>query len=352
MIKQFVPATLRGISSYRQRLGLKLRRSGHLLNPATLWHMARGCSVDAIVEQFLKRESAIILGVGQGTQVVVDRPDAGHRSMLRIVRAGDQHVVIRVFPAAQKLKAEVHYEAASLLQKHAINAPRIRHFCRDLSRYGAFVLVEDFIKGEARGTTQLDEKSITQVAQQMARLHAIRHDRWGWLGGDRTGLMFPSLIRDIDRYLDAVRDEPFGQDSQKLAEVRAWFVTWQPQFDSVQYFSLTHNDVHRNNGIFTTGCEFFMIDYYTFEWSLPAQDVVRLEYRFLGCDEANVATFLQAYLKHLAPDEQERFHTFYPFYHALYQLRAAAKRTMRRSQGDKKEHGESSWNALLKLVKA
>jgi aminoglycoside phosphotransferase (APT) family kinase protein len=351
-MKRLLSAALNGVSSYGQRYAFKMRRSGHLLNPTVLWRLARGTNADEVVVRFLRDEAANLFGDSSAGAFNIERPDAGHRSMLRIVSRDGKTLIIRVYPPNHKLKAEVHRDAANLLQKHGINAPRIRHYCGDLSKYGAFILVEDFISGERRGTTQLNDSNIKGAAKELAKLHAIHHPKWGWVAGERSGPMFPSLQRDIERYIAEVSKEAFGNDFEKVAMVRSWFDAWRPRFDQLHHFSLTHNDVHRNNGIFTPEGEYYMIDYATFEWSLPAQDVVRLEYRFLGSDPDRIAAFHRHYLQHLQPEEQERFREFYPFYQAYYQLRTAAKRTIRKSNraGEPEAGNLKAWDSLVAMI--
>lgn len=347
-----------GLARYAGKFG----RQRHLLDGSWKWNTRDIYELQEAIKRYVREEACPRLGFEPNVQPRIEMPLAGARSLIWFIKGGARNAALRAYPVESADEGRLHRDAVKLLTDHRVNAPRLIHYSEDFERYRAVILLEEFVEGKTRDWNGFSEKDIRQVAGQLSRLHSIHDSRWGPLGEERTGDFFQAAMRRIQNHLDIARQEKLFAMGSSESDLRNWFQGWAGSFSGIREFSLTHGDVHRNNGVFTDDGEYHLLDFSTFQWALPASDIVRNYQKLCVQNPERIREFNDAYFSGMSDADHHAVMKFIPFYEAQTRLGAAAMRSKRiqKSSGPQEadiRRGEWSeqkrreaWSELLELV--
>ena len=335
---------------------VKLRRRLREAFDAIRGTSANAFSVNSAVKWFARERLRDVLGVGRDVPVTLEMPVAGENSLIWFARAGEHACVVRAFPPERAEEAARHIRASELLQQHGVNAPHIRQVHEASGQHPITLLVEEFIAGKARDWGEFSQEDIAAVARELARLHSIENARWGKFGQENSGDYFADEMNGIrDKLRTAVRASICRADD--AARVEQWFASWQSKFRECRTFSLIHNDVHRNNGLFAPDGRYYLVDFSRFYWGFAAKDLARNYLKVCNSDSGNIAAFDAAYLEAASAELAARVREFLPFFNALNRLSVAAIRSKRADRieeesetgaSDAKTERRAEWNRVMR----
>lgn len=313
-------------------------------------------AVNSAIKWFARERVRDFLGATRDVPVSLEMPVAGENSLIWFARAGDQRCVLRAFPPDRHDEAAHHIRASELLQQNGVNAPRILQVHEASRQHPITLLVEEFITGKARDWGEFSQEDIAAVARELARLHSIQNSRWGKFGQKAGGDYFTDEMNGIrNKLLTAVRAGICPKD--EAAKVEQWFGTWQTNFRGCDTFSLIHNDVHRNNGLFAPDGKYYLVDFSRFHWGFAAKDIARNYMKVCNGTLENIAAFDAAYFEATSAEPAARALEFLPFFNALNRLSVAAIRSKRaeRIEDESETHPpdartgrRAEWNRVMR----
>jgi hypothetical protein len=315
------------------KVAIGIRSKKHLLDGSFRWSTQNVYRVEAATKRYIMDNLDSLSGKSSVEQIRVEMPLAGVRSIVRFITLDDVRFVLRVYPVVRRIEAELHKDASDMLAAHGINAPRIIEYSDEPSRYGVVLIAEEFIIGSSLRAEEMTRDHIVSLARQLAKLHSVHNAKWGPLRSPREGKHFIALRKRIHRYMKLAAEKNFGLQEKREIEILAWFDAWAPQFDSLPYFSLTHNKLHHENCIFAEGDEYYFLDFTTLEWAVPAKDIVKVYHLLLQDDQQKIQTFNSHYFENISADDRAIFRKFHPFYEALFHLTSAATQAKRSTRG-------------------
>lgn len=289
---------------------------------------SRGADITEMLstlKNFVRRELPGIIGEEQKSPIKMEMPLEGAKSLVLIVTCGKQKVLLRTYPPAQRGKARSHVSATNLLVSHGVKVPALIHTTLDAGKDAAAILVlEQFIEGEAREAPQLSDDNVREIARQLAQLHSIRGEKWGRLHEERSEPFFPAFTERVNRDLSLLEKQRLLTSAERKS-MSAWFSQFSGLFEENTWFSLTHNDLHSANGLFTADGSYYVIDVGQLQWGPAAREVVRAYYRLLGGHPDKIDIFNEAYFGAMDPVTTEHIRRYRPVYEAFHRVSTCVK---------------------------
>lgn len=312
------------------KLSIITRGKRHLLDGSFVYGTRDIFRIEAAIKRYLRDNIGFFAAGERFSEMQIEMPLAGVRSIIRFVTMGQRKIVLRVYPLAQRVEAELHRDASEMLAGHHINAPRILNYTDDPRRYGVVLVAEEFICGESLRAHDLKPVHLRSLGQQLAKLHSVHSKKWGSLRSTRDGNHFHALVKRIDRFIAHAAKE---DTSLPRADLSKWFRAWESEFEQVSEFSLTHNKLHQDNCIYSEEGDYYFLDFTTLEWAMPAKDVVKVHHLICENDAAKISVFESNYYEMLRAEDRANIRKFLPFYEALFHLTAAATQSKRIHRG-------------------
>lgn len=287
----------------------------------------------------------------------VEIPLGGLRSLVRIVKLDGQSVIVRAYPVSRRAEALQHFAASTFLQKHHVRVPRILHFMDNPGRFGAIFLVEEFVQGRTKRSTEITDEDIEAVTDQLARLHNVTAEVWGPIDLPRSEDYGNVLFRRVEKQLNrALKGRVVVGQLSHTAAIRRWFEAWKDDLNRITRFSLVHDKLHRENCIFEDDGGFCLIDTTTLLWEVGASDLVVVHHSLCGGDEALIEKLNNLYFRKLEPEVAEQCRFFLPLFEGLFFLSQVQKnikrmqRSHRTPPADAVDKATYWWRRLTLLV--
>lgn len=309
-------------------------------------------AIHEAVKMYVKQKAAQHLGTTK-EHISLEMPLFGARSLMWFVRSGDKTVMLRAYPSEVAYKAHFHRTSVELFQRHGMNVPAILDFHDDLRKYPAIIMLEQFIPGGPVGPRNISAPQAMELARQFARLHSVRSNRWGRPGHERSENFYTALDRHIRRDLCLVRATGLLKDKgRERALLESLLTCTQALQQITSAYSLTHNDVHHKNGIFTPDGDFYMIDLDRCQWLPPERELVNIYCNWLNRQPHLVERFNETYFSNITPGQYELTRKALPLFERLYLLDQVVKRTDRaeRRGSENLERRDNAWAAFLRAM--
>jgi len=337
--KPVLPAPWRSASSRASRyLAKQVSTIADMISPGAP-RSARGSTGPiefmAAVKRFVRTEAPAILGLEPRTQLQLEMPLNGTRSFILVLKHGDSRWLLRAYPPDLRDRASTHVAALQLLHGHGVHVPQIIFSNLSDTRRPNVFLLEEFVAGDMRNFVELSPDDVRKIASELARLHSMKAQHWGRLGNERTDVFYPPWIDRIERDLESLQKRGHITADEARRQL-AWFGSGQPILAGQQEFSLTHNDLHPSNGVFTADGNYYLLDVGRLLWGPAAREVVRAYHHLLGSDPQLIDQFNNTYFSAVSAEDARQIRRALPLYEAFYRLTMAVKIADRR---DKREGG-------------
>lgn len=282
-----------------------------------------------VLTTFLRREACVILGEERHAEIKAEMSLHGTKSLVLIITCGTRKSLLRAYFPSQVEKAEAHINATRLLLQHGVKVP-VLLYTPDTPRRcrSAILVMEQFIEGVAKKPSALSDDNVKVIALELARLHSIRGPNWGRVGEESADAFFPEQMRRVSRDSTILEKRKHLTAAERKA-ICQWMSGAANLFEGNISFSLTHNDLHPDNGLFTADESYYFIDVGRLQWDMAAREIVRAYHRLLGGEPRKIGIFDQAYFNAIPAHEAEQIRSFLPFYEVFHRLVAAVKLTTR-----------------------
>lgn len=310
-------------------------------------------AIHEAVKAYAKTEAPKFITEGGTGQIRLEMPLSGAGSLIWFFQKGDYKAILRAYPLQYAHKAELHRQAVRLLQHHNVNVPAILDYQLAPKQYPAVILLEQFIDGTAVGPLDMTEQNVVEMAKQFSRLHSVRSERWGRLGFERSESFYSVLIRHLRRDLNLVKQAGLLNDEMQERSIWEWLVESTGQLDQqTRSYSLTHNDAHSNNGLFTPSGEFFLIDLTRCHWQPAARELVQVYRRWIGGSSDLIRKFEEVYFGSMTSAEYELNRKSMPLFERLNLLDEVVKRTDRaeRRSPQNLKLREQAWHSFVQAM--
>lgn len=352
--------SLRNIAiSLLDRAALARSRNKHLLNGTWRYQTSNILTLWTSLKAYLRDEFTIAHGFPHGKGLgTIEVPIRGASSVVFFVTIGEQKRVVRLYPVREQLAAETHRDALSLLEQHGVRAPRLVHSLADLKKYHAIFTAEEFVEGKPCFGKRIDEAALRAIAVQIARLHSITRRHRGPLNVACHSPASYELELRIRRLFSALLKCGLATQSD-WASILEWSRSWWTTIDRVPHFSLTHGDIHANNGLLTPpDDEYCLLDLNKLSWGFAAKDVMRLRDKICDGNDQRFEIFEKPYLELLHAESRAVYETTKPFFFALHEMEVAAVESKRipregakfRTQAPEVA-SQDAWTRFLELLK-
>jgi aminoglycoside phosphotransferase (APT) family kinase protein len=288
-------------------------------------------------------------------------PEAGTRSSLHLIRAdGMPPLLLRAFDhhgqAARNAEALRHLDEAGL------PAPRLVYY--DVSRRarwfagpeGAtpYITVETWIEGRRHASLEDPEearRAALQVAQLLARFHAVTRATWGRPSAPVRGrfVSFASYtLAAVGRLARALVSRSWLSE-QEAREVIRRFASWREMISGLGAYHLVHNDANRHNFLLTPDGQIVPVDLHRLAYEPFAEELVNALYHFCRKDADLAMAFTEAYFARAGDEARAVFEMTRGFFEPLNLL----KKMYQRSAGavDRDDPKMIRWRGVVLAIK-
>jgi len=264
----------------------------------------------------------------RGRSVQVEPALHGKRSLVYFLEVdGLPRMVLRAvprWPDAWKVAYNLRHLAAAGLPVPGLLAASVSPLTR--LRWGFLPIVEERIEGSHVDALGRTEGPIRAVARALARFHAVRRRRWGWLALPRWGSYRNYFLRRLAR---RARDVDAALQQPRSRELMHWCREGSAHAPLDPPFSLTHSRVYCANFVVTPGGEAYAIDLLECRYGSFAVDLTWALERVCGGQPRPAAWFLDTYFAGDTEGRREAFERSRPFFEAEYHLARSATHARR-----------------------
>jgi Ser/Thr protein kinase RdoA (MazF antagonist) len=289
---------------------------------------------DDPLSRYVARWLLPVMGI-EGRSFTTEPPGTeGTRSSVRVVRIdGMPPLLLRAWD--QRRRAVKNAEALRHLDTLMLAAPRL--VAHDLTakpgrlwKAGSgdpFITVETWIDGtphadlagEAAGEAAL------QVARVLARWHAVTRLRWGRPSGQHFRSFASYTLLGVRRMTRGLATDGWIEEAESR-RVERGFSAWQERLDSLESFSLVHNDANRRNFIVTPAGETIPVDLHRLSYEPFPEEVVNAVYHFCRKDDTLRGRFLETYFEHAGAASRAAWDSLRGFFEPLNYLKKMYRR--------------------------
>jgi hypothetical protein len=229
------------------------------------------------------------------------------------------------------LLAQSHHQSSKLLLKDFSFST--------YSKIGAFIALEEKIKGSLVQDVCFNTTILVQIAQNLAKLHGITNRRWTRKSllphyGSYFKYCMRGIVRNLERWFKKRID--FNRTQRRLYYNK--FLSYKPTFDSITHFNLLHFDPAPDNHIISNG-NIYCIDFEESRFGIFWTDYLfALEY-YCRRGKSTREKFHEAYFSTLKdPDLEVKLH-LEKFFQGKYCLSilSSYQRKLKNNQGNKKK---------------
>jgi Ser/Thr protein kinase RdoA (MazF antagonist) len=270
----------------------------------------------------------------QNHPFVILRPGAGGTASraFRISIERAPGILLRLFD--DRARAGRSARALRHLERVDLPAPRLKHaelrwtslFSRS-NGFPRYATAETWIEGVRAIQAPNEEAVAMQIAQLLARFHAVTRPRWGRPGGlpeirpyaATTLAMAAAMLNDLT-------SRGILSEAERV-EASARMNAWRGALLKIGTFQLVHNDANRRNFIVTPEKTVVPVDVQRISYEPCAEEVANALYHFCRRDEAMAARFLERYLAAAAPKSRESWERTGLFFTAFNTLKRLHRRT-------------------------
>ncbi len=342
--------------------GRVLRRKAEPLVQLRSWplDLNQALHLEIAVKRYVRRNIPVELGHNpqdESLKVAIEMPLYGMRSLVRKVTVNDKSVILRVYPAHRHFEAHRYNAAAGMLSSHNIRVPKVLSLKKN-GRTGALFMLEEFVEGKFVRGGSMTERELEAVTDEMARMHSVHNNKWGPADMIRLEDHYATIVRRAKRQLARVAQisklEGVKNVSEGQKQVNDWLLGWKDTFAALRHYTLVHNNLHRENGLFMADGRYCLLDNSTVEWGVPARDISLVHDTMCEGNPEIIARFNNSYYRKLPDTDRGTLRKLSPFYDVLLKLNYLARSVRRlnikidnESAGDRQAE---RWESILAIV--